>query len=419
MDNLYLSRYAYPPVLNHQRPSPGLRLVAAIPAFKEPELCVALQSLVDCQPTEHPVHVIVAINQPENSPPEIRKQTEKSYEDALAFIKGANRPGLSFSLIRVDLPGKQAGVGLARKIAMDEAVRLLETLRPERPMVHEEAVIVCYDADCRCDPNYLWEIENHYLRKPDCPAATVYYEHPLEGDLDPCIYEGAAKYELFLRYHVNALRFAGFPYAYQTVGSCMTVRSSIYQKQGGMNRRQAGEDFYFLQKLFPLKGFSEINSTRVIPSPRISDRVPFGTGKSIAAFIAGQRELLAYHPSCYQDLKAFLELWENLYVEKKLPGALPSPVKEFLEENNFQGAFVEMLDSSRTAGVFYKKFFHWFNGFRALKFIHFTRDRYYPSIRIEEAAGWLLRNYLKLEPPGTAREMLEALRRKDREDGAR
>lgn len=413
---MYLKRYAYPPVLDYQKPPSDLRLVVTIPSFKEQGLADSLRSLADCLPAKHSVHVIVAINQPEGSSPDINELTETSYHKALALVERASRPGLSFSLIRIDLPKDHAGVGLARKIAMDEAVRLLESLRPEFPKIHEEAVIACYDADCLCDRNYLRAIEDHYLQQPGCPGATVYYEHPLEGKLGACIYEGAVKYELFLRYHVNALRFAAFPYAYQTVGSCITVRSSIYQKQGGMNRRQAGEDFYFLQKLFPLKGFSEINSTRVLPSPRISDRVPFGTGKAISTYLAGDGDLMAYNPSCYKDLKAFLSLWEIIYAEKRTPDSLSRSISEFLELNHFQNSLEEMLDSSRSSSVFYKKFFHWFNGFRALKFIHFARDHYYPSIRIEDASNWLLYEYLNVKGIATtAKEALELLRKKDRE----
>jgi hypothetical protein len=40
-----------------------------------------------------------------------------------------------------------------------------------------------------------------------------------------------------------------FSYAYHTVGSAMAVKAYQYVKVGGMNRRQAGEDFYFIQKL--------------------------------------------------------------------------------------------------------------------------------------------------------------------------
>src|SRR5213594_3575687 len=99
----------------------------------------------------------------------------------------------------------------------------------------------------------------------------------MAGLLDPKVAEAIAAYELHLRYYVRALRYAGFPYAHHTIGSCMAVRADVYKKQGGMNKRQAGEDFYFLQKIIPLGHFTDLTETKVIPSSRPSDRVPFGT----------------------------------------------------------------------------------------------------------------------------------------------
>ena len=45
------------------------------------------------------------------------------------------------------------------------------------------------------------------------------------------------------------MKFAGYPWAMYTVGSAFAVTAEAYVKRGGMNRRQAGEDFYFLQNL--------------------------------------------------------------------------------------------------------------------------------------------------------------------------
>jgi hypothetical protein len=402
MENLYLKRYAHPALESKIEPSNKLGIVIAIPAYKEENLLESLKSLSNCEPTNCEVLVLVLINQPEKCDPQIEEINCKSYEEAKKWAVENRKEKLRFEIIWVkDIPKKHAGVGLARKIAMDEAVRLFEKLLPIRPNIHEEGVIVCFDADCLCNPNYLQEIEKHFLLHKECPAAVIYYEHPLDGDLDQKIYDNIAQYELFLRYHVDALRFAGFPYAYQTVGSCMVVRSSVYQKQGGMNKKQAGEDFYFLQKVFPIKGFAEISSTRVIPSPRCSDRVPFGTGRAIGDMIAQKKEtLLAYHPQCYIDLKKMIDRWEDFFkmpLNEKFPHYfLPQSLISFLDDQDFVSAWMEMRKSSPTPTTFYKKFFHWFNGFRILKYIHFARDRHYPSIEINEAASWLIKDVFQI-----------------------
>src|SRR5207249_6387595 len=106
----------------------------------------------------------------------------------------------------------------------------------------------------------------HFRENPRSPGCSIYFEHPLEGPLDARVYDAISTYELHLRYYVQALRYAGFPYAYHTFGSCMTVRADAYMEQGGMNKRKAGEDFYFLQKIISLDGFSDLTETTVIPS---------------------------------------------------------------------------------------------------------------------------------------------------------
>ena len=71
----------------------------------------------------------------------------------------------------------------------------------------------------------------------------------------------------------HGLRQAKSPYARYTSGSCMAVRCGAYVQQGGMNRRRAGDDFYFgLQRLLRGGRLTEFGSPRVLPSRRLSHR---------------------------------------------------------------------------------------------------------------------------------------------------
>ncbi len=82
-----------------------------------------------------------------------------------------------------------------------------------------------------------------------------------------------------------------------------------------MNRRKAGEDFYFLHKIIPLGEFREVNTTCVIPSSRESDRVPFGTGAAMRKYVASNEStLLTYAPECFYDLKMFFSCIPGLFV---------------------------------------------------------------------------------------------------------
>ncbi len=124
-------------------------------------------------------------------------------------------------------------------------------------------------------------------------------------DFPEDIYRYITLYELHLRYYIQGLRYSGFPYAFHTVGSAIAVKAFQYVKAGGMNRRQAGEDFYFVQKLVPLGGYFALNSTTVYPSPRESFRVPFGTGAAISRLMNNPgEEFLTYNFEAFRELRS-------------------------------------------------------------------------------------------------------------------
>jgi hypothetical protein len=186
------------------------------------------------------------------------------------------------------------------------------------------------------------------------------------------------------------LAYAGLPYAYHTIGSSMAVRSSAYQKQNGMNKRKAGEDFYFLQKLIPLGDFTEIKSTKVIPSPRVSDRVPFGTGRAMQNWLTeNKEELLSYHPKSFEDLKQFCEVLPNFYLNEK--SSIPTSIESFLETIDFHENLIKIKKNSTSKNHFEKLFYNWFNAFKVLKYMHFARDNYYSDVIIFEGANALLK----------------------------
>ena len=355
-------------------PHPDLRLAVVIPCFNEPELQLTLESLWQCERPNAAVEVIVVINSSASATEAIRAQNRQTHSAAVAWSVAHHDPRFAFHILHVpDLPPRHAGVGLARKIGMDEALRRLPP----------NGVIVCFDADSQCDANYLQAIEEHFERHPQTPGASIYFEHPLTGPLPDPVYRAAARYELHLRYYVQALRYAGFPYAFHTIGSSMAVRSRIYCEQGGMNKRKAGEDFYFLQKIIAVGGFTEITSTRVVPSPRESDRVPFGTGRAVRDQLDGEAKQ-TYPLEAFLDLKAF---WAAL---PDLSGASPC-LRQFLENQHIHDVLREIRANTSDAAAFQRRFIRWFDGFVAMKFIHFARDHFYGARPVVEEAGRLLR----------------------------
>lgn len=403
----YLNKAAlYPPQII-PAPQDTLGMVVVIPAYNETTLIECLESLYHCDLPPCSVEVIVVINNGTTAPESVKEQNHKTFLTAQKWAEQHNTHQLFFSILHHhDLPQKFAGVGLARKIGMDEAVyRLTKVSRPQ-------GVIVCYDADSTCEKNYLQAIHQFFMTYPKIKAASIYFEHPIVGTkFSKATYEAIVDYELHLRYYIEAQRWAGCPFAFHTVGSSMAVRADAYQAQGGMNRRKAGEDFYFLHKFIPLGYFGEINSTKVIPSPRTSDRVPFGTGKSVQDILSDSLVYKTYAPQTFHDLKEFLKDVPGWYDEEKRAAKwkdLPTSIRDYLHTVDFENKVKEIKNNIGNPHQFEHRFYRWFNAFQLMKFVHFARDHYHPN----EVVGEAVKKFLGEN--GTNAMLLAILRNKQR-----
>ncbi|MFT6868239.1 MAG: glycosyltransferase involved in cell wall biosynthesis [Cyclobacteriaceae bacterium] len=402
--SLYLDRYGWPQSeFPEFIPDKNLEIIVIIPCYNEPDLIKSLRSLEACTSSEN-VLVMVIINESEFESDYLIENNRRTIEEI-----SSNNFTIPILSKLIPLPDKKAGVGLARKIGMDEAVRKFESIK-------KDGIIVCFDADCLCAPNYFEEIKKFYSKRGK-KVGLVHYEHDLSGDN----IEAIINYELYLRYYVNAMRWAKFPFAFQTLGSCITVRSKAYQKQGGMNTRQAAEDFYFIHKMMPLGGIGELNATCIYPSDRVSDRVPFGTGQAVAKFLNQENDgYEVYNPRIFAELKQFLETTFSYlfdFPDYEAVGYSPNVV-HFLKQINFNQDLKKMRTNASNSVSFMNRFFQWFDGFRALKFVHFMRDHYYENIDIIDALGWLNHQHLKLENfDGTKEMKLILIRKHDQEAG--
>jgi len=411
--NYYLERKKFKVQISFH-PNEKLNIIVVIPCFNEPDLILSLESLWKCIRPDSAVEVIVVINSSIDSPPEVHRQNLHTYKATRSWVGTHQDKDFKFYLIyQPDLPAKYAGAGLARKIGMDEAVDRFNKLN------NDKGVIVSLDADTIVDSNFLTEIEKQFKKYPETNACSIYYEHPTEGnEFSPVIYKGIILYELFLRYFVYALRISHFPYAYHTIGSCFVVKALTYVKQGGMNKKKAGEDFYFLQKIIPLGNFFEINTTKVVPSPRPSNRVPFGTGPMIQKFINNnEKDISVYNFQAFLDLKEFLIRIDHLFKsdKQKYEGFiihLPESIRYFLINNDFYNKLSEINQNCSTYQTFRKRFYYWFNAFKILKYLNFSHEDFYSKVSIIKSANELLR-YKKFEKyiSNDAGKLLEVYRK--------
>ncbi len=408
--NTYLHKHRFVPAQLSAAPNHSLKLVVVIPCHDEPNLLITLDDLWACDRPADDVEILIVINGSEADPAAVRTRNRATLTDAQAWISRHQDPQLRCHVLYFpELPPRHAGVGLARKIGMDEAVARFNAAG------NPDGIIACLDADCRCQRNYLTSLCQHFETQSDSPGCSIFFEHPVDELKDHRARLGMARYELYLRYFIHGLRYAGFPYAYQTVGSCMAVRCRAYEKQGGMNRRQAGEDFYFLHKIIALGGFTELTGTTVIPAARCSNRVPFGTGQTLRSWVGGcDKEYPVYAPQVFSDLKTLFDRLEALYRDAIYPHGLAQSVMAFLGEQDFPSKLAEIRANTASPFSFRKRFWHWFGAFRTLKYVHHATAHTHARVPVEQAAQTMLQLRGLPLADDNAKALLQQYRRLDR-----
>lgn len=408
----YLEKHAFLDQLIETPPSNDLGLIVVIPSYNEPDLIASLHALHRCGKPNCSIEVIIVINDGDHNTAAVKQQNRESYEAAQKWsLKKSGLQIKYFPIYIQNLPKKHAGVGLARKIGMDEAVRRFE-------MLNRNGVITTFDADSTCAPNYFEAIHAYFHQHEKCDACSIHYEHPIYGGGEQNKYVAIVLYELHLRYYINALKYAGFQQAVQTVGSAIAVKSKAYQQQGGMSKRKAGEDFYFIHKFTPLGTFQEIKSTTVFPSPRVSDRVPFGTGKAVGEILGNAQIYDTYNPESIVVLKSFIQLVPEFYTKdySNISDQIPSQLIPFLEEQKFENTLLEIKTNSTDQASFEKRFYRWFTAFRVMKLLHFLRDTHFENVGVKVAAKWLIEQMqeAKVSEKATVVDMLLWFREMDR-----
>lgn len=211
-------------------------------------------------------------------------------------------------------PSKRGGVGWARKTIMDHIVT----------KASDEDIIVSIDADTYYPGDYLQSIFDHFMESNKCGGLAIPYYHQLRNDeTDRLI----LRYEIYMRYYLlNMIRIVN-PYSFTALGSAMAFPVWAYLKVGGLTPVSAGEDFYFLQKLVKSTSLGLWCSSVAHPSPRLSDRVDFGTGPALIKGNSGDWESYPhYHYRLFDEVENTYGLFDDLYLKD-----IPTPMDEFLE----------------------------------------------------------------------------------------
>lgn len=396
----YFSRYKLLPPFILEKPKDDLNIVVVIPCYDDEFIFETLRSLNKANPIRSGIEVIVVVNSGEKTPVSIIQKNREIYSRLQS--EAEDKIYNNFTLLPVLIENtvrKKAGVGFARKTGMDEAVRRFAALN--KPM----GLIVSMDADTLVADNYFQVVEKCFQND-----AAFSFTFQFQHDFNPARYteeiiRACQKYEIYLRYYRLALKTFDFPFAIHTIGSCFAIRAETYTKIGGMPPRQGGEDFYFLQKAIKMHPVYEVQDVIVHPSPRISGRVPFGTGASIRSIVETVNYPV-YNFELFLLLKSFYALFPALEHEE-LTDRIPSEIINFIGKKVFDDVLEECRKYSSSSKTFLKRMYDKFDAFFIVKFLNsFGKNSAYPHVEVEEAAIKILSIYGIKNPDNVYEDIL-------------
>jgi hypothetical protein len=413
-DYLKKCRWEKSPFLNSGSDSlANIKQVVVIPAFAEKHcLFATLATLAgnDSSELERTLVICVINNRPF---PHVTHESFKDNSDTLEILRclvggqispvvegdaafsepllnilqsGLRLAYLDASSAGNEMPLKRGGVGLARKLGMDAGLTVIDYKNSH------DGRLLCLDADSPVANNYLSSVSEFY-ETHNSHAAVVSYAHPFPEEQN--LLSAICSYEIFLRYYLLGLVYAESPYAFHTIGSTMTCTVRGYVAVRGMNRREAGEDFYFLNKLAKYCPVGKITATRVYPSARLSSRVPFGTGQRMNECMEGKfRENYFYDPHVFRILKKWLQGMKSCIEEGgnfplKMAMDISSALADFLEKTNFPIIWKRICATHKTTEKRRRHFQEWFDAFQTMKLIHYLTKAAYPAVSMQHAVSGL------------------------------
>lgn len=299
----------------------------------------------------------------------------------LTLLKWNNRSGLllldRFSEGR-SIPANE-GVGLARKIGCDIALELHARGKVSAGFIHNT------DADALLPADYFQQSQG----ANGCSALLYSFRH-IAGD-DPKINRATEVYETSLQYYVDGLRWAGSPYAFHTIGSCMAVSMLHYAQARGFPKRSGGEDFYLLNKLAKLAPVRQLTDKPIRLQARSSSRVPFGTGPAVNKILdlPSPDEFTTYAPEIFAELAQLLDgfnsLWESRHDCAGWLRQFSPPAQDACCDLGIESLFSHLQKQGKDKNHCLEQAHHWFDGFRTLKFVRYLQSHYYPAIPLTKA----------------------------------
>ncbi|MAV58751.1 MAG: hypothetical protein CMG07_02245 [Candidatus Marinimicrobia bacterium] len=307
--------------------------------------------------------IIIVINNKINDENKILNSNLKTIE-LIKLFKNLNIHYVDAFSYNNALPTKQAGVGLARKIGFDIGLKFS----------NENTIFCSLDADTIISEKYLLEIKKFYNNK-NTTSAVINFKHIRSSS--SILNKSIKLYEEFIKTTSLHLKKANSPYYYHSIGSTITCTAHAYASVGGMSKRKATEDFYFLESLAKYKKVKTINEILVYPSSRISNRVYLGTGFRMEQSSKGyDLKELFFKKQSFLILSKWLKLGKksmNVKIDTLLLKAniINENLPNFLNEQKIKRIWDGLQKSSPSNKHFEKQFHRWFDALKTIKLLKY------------------------------------------------
>jgi len=368
-----------------------------IPATEE------FEQLPDCLSSlaEHNQNalLVLVLNGRENAPLAVHQNNQQSFdwlcknqhkkikEDLWSF----QYRGLDIWLLDRFSAGRRLkakqGVGTARALGADLLVALHRQGLISYPWIWNT------DADARFHPSYL----NPFSGSKNGVCIHPYIHRPAPKELQI--------YEISLRYYTLGLHWAGSPYAYPAIGSTISIHIDTYKKTHGFPHKEAGEDFYLLNKAAKIAPISYIDRAPITLIGRESARVPFGTGRGMSQIRNMHYAKPMYNPSTFAQLKIWLNILKNS-PEEELVANLQHHTPDFPMLRRLPRLLKQPAKGARIL----TRRLEWFDAFKTLKWIHHAQEKF-PPLAFKEALNKA--PFVAVDPSLPLAEVQEQLRKQE------
>ena len=360
-----------------------MKIFIAIPALDELEQLPGLIADLKVQ-TLKDFHVFVCVNNPDEwwgDPVKSRfcKNNQKTIE-YLNKIHYLNLTVLDRSSKGLGWKGKQRGVGYARKELFEAIDRVAD----------DENIVISLDADTRIKPAFVDSVRKRFLKHKKAMLLTNPYYHELTGI--ECNDRAILRYELYMRYYLISLLKINSPYAFTALGSAISFKVAGYRKISGITPKEAGEDFYFVNRMKKAGEILVWNEETVYPSSRESDRVPFGTGPAVTKGKKGDWDSYPfYDQEGFERIGETYRLFPQLFIQD-----CGTPIDDFIQKSFGENIWEPLRKNFKTEKLFIRACHEKIDGLRILQILRFYQK------------GNSLNNFIKFSREDLCNELQDA-----------